>query len=168
MPDITLVIDGETVRFLIERQGDDWVVHWTVRGARTTHRIGLEVVEPGIVLLQTAGRSHLVHTAAAGGRRALHVDGHILDYEVARGPDRRQTGSGAGDRELRAPMPGVVTQVAVREGEAVRAGQPLVMIEAMKMEHVVRATTAGVVRNLRVRQGEQVDGGAIVAEIAAP
>ncbi len=168
MPETTLVIDGEPVRFLVERDGEEWVVHWTAGGARTSYRIGLAIVEPGIVRVQAAGRTHLVHTSAAGSRRALHMDGHTLLYEVARGSMVRRGGGGGGDRELRSPMPGVVTQVAVREGEEVRVGQPLVIIEAMKMEHVVRANAPGVVRSLRVRQGEQVDGGTIVAEIAAP
>lgn len=180
MPEITLIVDGEPVRFLVDRQNGRWVVRWTARGARREHRIGLVGLEPGVFLLETQGRSRLMHRAAAGTRRALHVDGHTLEYEVTRRAgsppgspprgDRSPAASPpaeprAAERELRAPMPGVVTQVPVREGEAVRAGQPLVIIEAMKMEHVVRAKRAGTVRALRVRPGEQVEGGVVVAEI---
>jgi 3-methylcrotonyl-CoA carboxylase alpha subunit len=62
--------------------------------------------------------------------------------------------------ELVAPMPGRIVKVAVAEGEQVVANQPLVVLEAMKMEHVVEAPHAGVVADLRVRQGEQVLSGA--------
>jgi biotin carboxyl carrier protein len=62
-------------------------------------------------------------------------------------------------------MPGTVTRVAVSEGETVTAGQPIVVVEAMKMEHVIRAPHAGRVVALRVRQGEQVEAGAVVAEL---
>jgi biotin carboxyl carrier protein len=71
----------------------------------------------------------------------------------------------AGSDDLSAPMPGVVARVLVDEGEMVTPGQGLVIVEAMKMEHVVRAGRAGVVRRLYVRQGEQVEGGARIAEI---
>jgi biotin carboxyl carrier protein len=55
----------------------------------------------------------------------------------------------------------------VSEGEIVTAGQPIVVVEAMKMEHVIRAPHAGRVIALRVRQGEQVEAGAVVAELQA-
>jgi acetyl-CoA/propionyl-CoA carboxylase biotin carboxyl carrier protein len=57
---------------------------------------------------------------------------------------------------FKSPMPGVVAAVHVGVGEAVRAGQPLVVIEAMKMEHVVVAPADGVVTELLVRQGQSV------------
>jgi biotin carboxyl carrier protein len=62
-------------------------------------------------------------------------------------------------------MPGTVTQVAVREGDSVAAGQAIAVVEAMKMEHVIRAPQAGRVVALRVRAGDQVNAGAIVAEL---
>lgn len=64
-------------------------------------------------------------------------------------------------------MPGAVTQVSAREGDTVAAGQAIVTIEAMKMEHVIRAPHAGRIVALRVRPGEQVEAGAVVAELQA-
>lgn len=159
-------MDGQPIRVAVERHGDEWIV---LRGKRE-HRLGLTIAEPGVVLVHAGGRTHVVHTAAAGARRALHVDGCTLEYEVGRDdgtPDAgtRTAGARAAERDLTAPMPGAVTRVLVREGDQVRMGQPLVIIEAMKMEHVVRATAPGTVRSLRVRPGDQVDGGAVVAEI---
>jgi acetyl-CoA/propionyl-CoA carboxylase, biotin carboxylase, biotin carboxyl carrier protein len=54
------------------------------------------------------------------------------------------------------PMPGTVTVVEVVEGQRVAAGQRLVAVEAMKMEHVLTAPVEGVVRALRARSGEVV------------
>ena len=62
----------------------------------------------------------------------------------------------AGGGELSAPMPGTVAVVSVREGDAVRAGQALLVVEAMKMEHPITAPIDGVVAALHVRSGEQV------------
>jgi len=62
-------------------------------------------------------------------------------------------------------MPGVVTKVHVAVGEAVKQGQPLVAIEAMKMEHVLRAPRDGRVRAIAARRGEMVNGGATLVEL---
>ena len=57
------------------------------------------------------------------------------------------------DGPVRSPMPGTVTVVEVAEGQAVTAGDRLVVVEAMKMEHVLTAPVDGVVRDLRARAG---------------
>ena len=66
---------------------------------------------------------------------------------------------------LHAPMPGVVLDVRCQVGDQVEAGQVLVVLEAMKMEHHVRAPVAGVVREIRVAPGDQVDNGATLLVI---
>ena len=67
----------------------------------------------------------------------------------------RDTG-GAGDGVVRSPMPGTVLAVQVTEGEKVTAGQPLLIVEAMKMEHTLGAPCDGVVTRLTVVPGQQV------------
>jgi 3-methylcrotonyl-CoA carboxylase alpha subunit len=62
-------------------------------------------------------------------------------------------------------MPGVVTRVHVAAGETVKQGQPLVAIEAMKMEHVLRAPRDGRVRAVAARPGEMVSGGVALVEL---
>jgi propionyl-CoA carboxylase alpha chain len=62
-------------------------------------------------------------------------------------------------------MPGTVTAVHVAVGDEVSAGQPLLVLEAMKMQHPVVAGAPGVVRSLDVVAGAQVDAGAVLAVI---
>ncbi|MEU6254552.1 carboxyl transferase domain-containing protein [Streptomyces sp. NPDC047043] len=69
------------------------------------------------------------------------------------------------DGTVVAPLSGTVVSVDVSPGEPVRAGQQLLVLEAMKMEHVVRAPGSGVVRLLHVRVGETVGGGAPLAAL---
>jgi propionyl-CoA carboxylase alpha chain len=66
---------------------------------------------------------------------------------------------------LVAPMPGLVVAVRVAKGDRVTAGQPLLALEAMKMEHAVTASADGVVAELRVASGTQVDAGDVLAVI---
>jgi 3-methylcrotonyl-CoA carboxylase alpha subunit len=66
-----------------------------------------------------------------------------------------------------APMPGKVVKVLVAAGDAVTAGQTLLVLEAMKMEHAVKSHEAGTVERLVVAEGDQVDGGALLIVIAS-
>jgi biotin carboxyl carrier protein len=82
--------------------------------------------------------------------------------EQPRFPDHSQQAvAGA----LTAPMPGKVVKVLVTVEQQVEAGTPLVVLEAMKMEHTVRAAEAGTVRELHVAVGDQVDTDRLLAVV---
>src|SRR5262249_6285367 len=68
---------------------------------------------------------------------------------------------------LLAPMPGTVVRVAVTAGDNVREGQPLLWLEAMKMEHTIAAPATGVVTELPVSAGQPVDVGTVLAIVTA-
>ncbi len=78
---------------------------------------------------------------------------------------RRTDGPAATAGTVRSPMPGTVQVVKAAEGQEVLAGQPLVVVEAMKMEHAVTAPVDGVVSELTVRPGDQVALDQILAVI---
>lgn len=67
-----------------------------------------------------------------------------------------------------APLPGLVLKVEVKEGDAVQAGQPLLIMEAMKMENVVPAPHHGTVRKIFVSEGATVGEGEPLVEVARP
>ena len=66
---------------------------------------------------------------------------------------------------LLAPMPGTVVSVAVEQGQQVEAGQPVLVLEAMKMQHTVRAPGAGTVTEIDVKPGAQVAAGEVLAVV---
>jgi propionyl-CoA carboxylase alpha chain len=66
---------------------------------------------------------------------------------------------------LVAPMPGTVIRVGVAVGDVVKQGQPLLWLEAMKMEHTIAAPADGVVGELKVEAGQQVEVGAVLAVV---
>jgi pyruvate carboxylase subunit B len=74
--------------------------------------------------------------------------------------------AGRGRVVVRAPMPGLVVRVEVREGDPVRAEQGVVVLEAMKMENELTAPLAGTVSAVRVTQGQAVEKGAVLVEIS--
>ena len=119
---------------------------------------------PDEVVLEVAGVEHRF--------RAFGTESTVVDVEgdgwsvalrvVPRFPDAA-TAVAAGS--LVAPMPGTVTAVHVAVGDRVPAGRPLLVLEAMKMQHPIVAGTSGVVRSLDVVPGAQVDAGAVLAVI---
>ena len=84
-----------------------------------------------------------------------------------RGGGRRQGGGAAGSGPLRivAPMPGKVVRVLVKAGDAIRARQPVVVVEAMKMENELRADRDGTVAEIHTREGMSVEAGALLVVI---
>ena len=84
----------------------------------------------------------------------------------ARSRRRTDTGAGAsGSGEVTVPMQGTIVKVSVAVGDAVEAGDPIVVLEAMKMENNVVAEKAGTITEIRVSEGDSVGGGDVVAVI---
>jgi biotin carboxyl carrier protein len=75
------------------------------------------------------------------------------------------SGKAKGPAHLSAPMPGLIVRVSVKEGDQVRAGQGLVVMEAMKMENELRAASDGVVKRVVASPGTAVEKGALLLEM---
>jgi propionyl-CoA carboxylase alpha chain len=78
-------------------------------------------------------------------------------------PLKKLSGS---EKAVRCPMPGLVVSLAVSEGQDVKAGETLAVIEAMKMENVLRAERDGIIKKIRVKQGDSIAVDAVVMEFA--
>jgi acetyl-CoA carboxylase biotin carboxylase subunit len=116
-----------------------------------------------------AGERALVRPAN-GGRRVETITwrGRRHRLALAAGPSGAMAIAEADEPDaLAAPMPGRVVRVHVAEGEHVRANAPLVILEAMKMEHVIAATAPGRVTRLHVSAGDQVVRGAPLVDLDA-
>ena len=72
----------------------------------------------------------------------------------------------ASEKSVRCPMPGLVVSVAVAEGQEVKAGETLAVIEAMKMENILRAERDGTIENIRVKPGDSIAVDAVIIEFA--
>jgi biotin carboxyl carrier protein len=64
--------------------------------------------------------------------------------------------------KIHAPMPGMILRINKKEGDVVEAGEPIIILEAMKMENIIHATAKGIIRNILVVEGNAVEKGAIL------
>jgi biotin carboxyl carrier protein len=142
----------------------------SVNGAPVGARITVYRASPDAVDLEADGirRLYSVNRVTEAGRTTVYVDGPDGSSSLAELP--RFTDPSAAERggSLLAPMPGVVLRVLAGPGDTVTAGQPLVVLEAMKMEQTVASPAAGTLTELRAVPGEQVDAGQLLAVVAPP
>jgi biotin carboxyl carrier protein len=152
--------------------------------ADSQHRVEYRFTRTGLILAE----HDAVQLVAATPDEVVLADGNgvACSFAVARyGPDVYidsargpvhlvalprfpEPGSAVEKGSLVAPMPGNVIRLGAGVGDAVTAGQPLIWLEAMKMEHTITAPTDGVLAELNVNTGQQVEVGAVLARVDAP
>ncbi|MEU1178229.1 biotin carboxylase N-terminal domain-containing protein [Streptomyces sp. NPDC005820] len=124
---------------------------------------GVQVVhaDPSLVVLEIDGVRHRYEVARHGDR--VHVNATTLTALPRFPAPETQHAPGS----LLAPMPGTVVKLApaLITGSSVEAGEPLVWVEAMKMQHVISAPAAGTVTEVQVTEGQQVQVGALLAVV---
>ena len=113
-----------------------------------------------------AGRAYRSYEVAADGQH-VYVNGRAIpvtvdDPRAPRARRGRRLDPASGSGRVAAPMPGRIVKILVAAGDVVTAGQPLLVMEAMKMENEIRAPKAGTVADLRVAEGASVDAHAVL------
>lgn len=122
----------------------------------------------GNVRNRKTGRQLPVRVAQLDGNRyQIWLAGQIYEVELASSWPRRAGADGAKTNEhsLKSSMPGTILSVKVKKGEEVQAGQPLVVMESMKMELTLEAPRAGRVARVLVHPGKMVELGATLLEL---
>lgn len=127
------------------------------------------------------GRWHIItghdgHTVevvsrdAASGTYRIRINGKESEVRLQTPLERRLSlmgmdrASAGALRNVTAPMPGLITSVRVSAGEAVAAGAPLLVLEAMKMENVLQSPGDGMVAAVKVKAGDRVEKGQVLVE----
>ena len=150
----------------------------------TEHRVEYRFTRTGLVLpgddsvrLVSSAPDQVVLADGDGVSCSFAVQRYGDDVYVdsARGPVHLvalprfpDPGSAVEKGSLVAPMPGNVIRLGAEAGDTVTAGQPLIWLEAMKMEHTITAPADGVLAELNVTTGQQVEVGAVLARVDAP
>jgi acetyl/propionyl-CoA carboxylase alpha subunit len=158
---LQLEIDGRPRRLEISAASEDARLRATLDGAPV--EVDAHMVQPGILSLIIHGQSYRcvldegpVETAVqlSGNRYLLTID----DPRSLSASRRRASGAG-GLQVIKAPMPGRIIRLLVAPGDAVVAHQPVLVIEAMKMQNELKATRPGKVVELRTEVGATVTAG---------
>jgi 3-methylcrotonyl-CoA carboxylase alpha subunit len=165
---IALTVNGEAVRARLTWKDDGMAVALTGGSDATSFLFAHPDWREDALISECDGdRLEALVAMDAARRRCFmavgdaHVEAAAIDL-LARSEDE-----GAGAGVVRAPMSGRVIKVMAGEGDVVARGAALVILEAMKMEHVMRAGHAGQVTALPVSEGDQVAEGQVLANIAA-
>ncbi|GAT12169.1 acetyl/propionyl-CoA carboxylase subunit alpha [Mycolicibacterium novocastrense] len=128
--------------------------------------VALVSATPTRVVLSVDGVDRAFEVARYG--REVFVDSPLGPVQLAALPRFADPDAAVAHGSLLAPMPGSVLRVGAAAGDTVTAGQPLVWLEAMKMEHTVTAPGDGVLAELNVEPGQQVDVGYVMARVESP
>jgi 3-methylcrotonyl-CoA carboxylase alpha subunit len=141
------------------------------RGAATitvdSHSVAVEHVarSSGFVVASLDGMRVRARVFVYEGHVHVWLNGQHFDL-VCEDPRSREFAASASQGDLTTPLPGVVAAVAVVAGQAVAAGDVLMVIEAMKMEHTIAAPYAGVVQAVHFARGDRVPEGSTLLELA--
>lgn len=161
---------GFQVKRYLDAAGDDLEVRYRFcRGALELdggESVTLVSSAPERIILSTDGVERTFDVARYGPD--VFVDSDLGPVRLTAQPRFPDPDSAIAVGSLLAPMPGSVTKIAAAVGDTVTAGQPLIWLEAMKMEHTITAPADGVLAELNVGAGQQVDVGAILARIENP
>ncbi|AWM28325.1 acetyl/propionyl/methylcrotonyl-CoA carboxylase subunit alpha [Sinorhizobium fredii] len=158
---ITVEHEGSRSTATLKARGrDQFAVH---AGSSTLPVLVLDRFEGG-ARLEVAGQKRVLRFTRDGETLTLFLGGRNLVFHM---PDSLSGGhsSEIAEDELIAPMPGLIKLVRVGAGEAVAKGQPLVVMEAMKMELTLSATRQGKVASVHVAEGAQVSEGTVLVKL---
>ncbi len=160
-------VGEKTETITVERRHGQYIVE--IGGVR--HEVDTRALGPWVWSLLVRGQSHEVAVFRQGdGHYSVDWRGRSFAVELV-DPLTHLAESARGDvgklgkRTVKAYMPGRVVEVRVQPGDRVEAGQPLVVLEAMKMQNEIQAERGGVVSRVHVTAGEAVEGGDPLVEI---
>jgi pyruvate carboxylase subunit B len=167
MSEYLATVEGQEYRVQVEAEGAV-----TVDGA--PYEVDLQSIDGGFHYSLLAGATSLevfvehcedvCFVSIEGNRYQVRVE----DERQRRVGRRREAALEAGDAEVTSPMPGMVVAVLVEEGQPVRTGEGLLILEAMKMENEIRAPRNGLVERLKVTPGQRVSHDELLLRIRSP
>lgn len=113
----------------------------------------------------------VLDASATAKRLTIEIEGEIFDIEIKDELDRmlEQMGFGKASikqvKEIHAPMPGLVLEISVTDGQQVNKGDKLLILEAMKMENSIIIQTSAIIKKISVTAGQAVDKGQVLVEL---
>jgi biotin carboxyl carrier protein len=162
---LQIEVDGKKRGVELTQAGERRV--WTIDGQRL--EADAVAVLPGVYSILIDGKSFDVRVELAGAELRTIVGGREFKAVIQDAREWRRKRGGAveaeGRQQVLAPMPGKIVRVLVKAGDSVRAGQGLLVVEAMKMQNESRAPKSGTIDRMAVVEGQAVNAGEVVAVV---
>lgn len=119
------------------------------------------------IIIESLGLTYNIHsfTFSTDGLKQVFMNDREALVRVIPKASRASSNLEFSEGSLQSPMPGKIFKIIKKLGESVRAGDAVLIVEAMKMEHTVKATKDGVVKEIFFKEGDQVQGGVLLCEI---
>lgn len=105
-------------------------------------------------------KNHTIYAAESDNEVFIYLDGKIIRFDKAGNDQKKFTQDGVvfgAKDKINTPMPGKVVKILVNEGDRIEVGQPLVIVESMKMENEIKSPTDGSVKSIHFKAGDLVD-----------
>jgi biotin carboxyl carrier protein len=134
----------------------------------------LVTLSPGsinIIKDHQSSTAKVLEAHASAKRQKIEIEGEIFDIEIKHDLDQMLEQMGFGKagikqvKEITAPMPGLVLEIAVTDGQEVKEGDKLLILEAMKMENSIMIQTSAIIKKVSVSAGQAVEKGQVLVEL---
>lgn len=133
--------------------------------------VALSPVSFNLIKDHRCSNAKLLEANTIAKRLTIEIEGETFDIEIKDELDQRLEQMGFGKasnkqvKEIKAPMPGLVLEIAVRDGQEVKEGDKLLILEAMKMENSIMIQTTAIIKKVSVSAGQAVEKGQVLVEL---
>lgn len=156
-------VNGETLELQLQRQGNGSDYTYVLEGVENRAEPASVIeVSPGVFSVLLGARSFTAYLSKDRERTEVSVGNARHWISLSDQRDRRKgakTNAASGPVEVRSQMPGKIIKILVEPSSAVKAGQALLVVEAMKMQNEVKSPKDGVVARIQGREGATVNAG---------
>lgn len=163
-------LNGRKYKVDVHESRDSWKVSLQLEGKPWVHheisKKDFQHAEEYVSFL-FAGKSYLVDVLGQDTEYTVFTRNSfrtikIFNDEMLLHESLKKGGGFGADTELKAGMPGKIIEIFAKEGDIIKAGKPLLIMEAMKMENEMRATADVKIKQICVKQGDSVENGAVL------
>jgi biotin carboxyl carrier protein len=164
--DYEFLIDDVLKKITLEKKEG----RYQVKDENTTYEADIQHISPGIISILIGEKSFRVYVTKDNDKRYVCVQGQNLTVQEPADDSGSALRGVEGSQEdkliVKAPMPGKVIKINVKENEEVRKNQTLAIVEAMKMENEIKSAIDGTVKKIHVSEGDLVDSEKALIELA--
>jgi biotin carboxyl carrier protein len=156
-----VIFAGNRISFSLDQKSQQVILKVDSR----EHLLSFEEMDTGKLLLTTPHGQFPARVVRQKDHIFVWLAGRVYDFMVPSTEHGDAEGASGSENEIRAPMPGNLLKLFFSEGDVVQEGQPVVVVEAMKMEHALRAPRNGTIERIHSSVGRIVDNDELIVSL---